>query len=346
MKHHLVIIYDGIENSVFEGQVLAPLVQKLKMHPHDRGLIISFEKKTPSHKALAAITAHPTLDYHLLYKIPFLGSLSLYYAVHQLKQIMHHYTITSITARGPLAAWIISHVQSLTIPCIVQARGLAAQEYAYTHAHMQSWFMRQLHRFRMYQYESIERYVYGTYARQSSCTIHAVSTPLQEYLITTFGAPPDKIIIEHADIPRTFDPAIIRQWRTTYRNQLHISEDSYVYVYNGSAKSWQCPHETISYFVEQYACNSHAFLLILTQDQQPFIDLCVRHAIPSSAYHIMHVRHDMIYQYLAIADAGIIFRAAHIINWISRPTKILEYQAVGLSIIHNNTVAMLVDHIV
>jgi hypothetical protein len=52
----------------------------------------------------------------------------------------------------------------------------------------------------------------------------------------------------------------------------------------------------------------------------------------------------MIYHYLAAADIGIIFRKPHIINWISRPTKILEYQAVGLKIIHNNTVAMLADH--
>ncbi len=83
---------------------------------------------------------------------------------------------------------------------------------------------------------------------------------------------------------------------------------------------------------------------MLTQDTDYFAALCVKHVLPSHSYHIIFVPHHEIYHYLAAADAGIIFREAHIINWVSRPTKILEYQAVGLKIIHNNTVAMLADH--
>jgi len=34
-----------------------------------------------------------------------------------------------------------------------------------------------------------------------------------------------------------------------------------------------------------------------------------------------------------------LFREQTIVNWTSRPTKLLEYQAVGLEVVHNNTVA-------
>ncbi len=345
MKHHLIIIYDSIENSVFAGQVLAPLATKLIHHPNDRGLIISFEKKMPPQTVLNQITKHTNIDYLILRKIPFVGSLSLRYAAYHLERAVRNYLLHSITARGPLAAWIIAHTKGLAaLPIIVQARGLAAQEYGYAHDDEQSWFMKKIHQFRMHHYETIEHYVYGTSAQQPNVMIRAVSEPLRTYLIDTFGAPHDKILVEAADIPQKIDSTILQTWRSALRTTMNIRENTYVYVYNGSAKAWQCPDQTVAYFAQQYKDTPDMFLLILTQDQQQFIDLCIRYAIPATAYHITHVHHDMIYHYLAAADAGIIFRKAHIINWVSRPTKILEYQAVGLKIIHNNTVAMLVDH--
>lgn len=344
MNYHLTIIYDGIENSVFAGQVLTPLVQKLTQHPNDRGLIISFEKKKLSAAAIAAITNHKNIDCIILHKIPFFGTLSLRYAVYQLGRIIPHYPIISMTVRGPLAAWIFTHTKMATSVCTVQARGLAAQEYAYAHADAPSWFMKQFHQFRRRQYEAIERFVYGTAAHTSPLLIRAVSESLRSYIIDTFGTPPEKIIVEETDIPQKINPDVLQRWRATIRTTLAIDAMTYVYVYNGSAKAWQCPNETVAYFAEQYRKNQHTFLLILTQDQQPFINLCTQYAIPSGAYHITHVPHTQIYQYLAAADAGIIFRKSHIINWVSRPTKILEYQAVGLKMIHNNTVAMLVEN--
>lgn len=345
MKHHLIIIYDGIENSVFAGQVLAPLNVHLMNYPADRGLIISFEKKMPAKAALDQIAKHTTIDYLILRKIPFLGSLSLRYAAYQLERAMRNYIIHAITARGPLAAWIVTHTKELDhIPCIVQARGLAAQEYGYAHDDTQSWFMKKIHQFRMHQYEAIEQFVYGTYAQQSETIIRAVSEPLRTYLIDTFHTPHRKILVEGTDIPQKIDPTILQTWRSAMRTTMNIPPDTYMYVYNGSAKAWQCPEQTVAYFASLYKNNQNLFLLILTQDQQKFIDLCMHAAIPSCAYHITHVRHDMMYHYLAAADAGIIFRKPHIINWVSRPTKILEYQAVGLTIIHNNTVAMLADY--
>jgi hypothetical protein len=56
---------------------------------------------------------------------------------------------------------------------------------------------------------------------------------------------------------------------------------------------------------------------------------------------VRNVPHGMIYRYLAACDIGLIFREPHLINWTSRPTKVLEYQAAGLEIVHNNTIDFL-----
>ncbi|HSW71757.1 MAG TPA: hypothetical protein VLH77_07310, partial [Gammaproteobacteria bacterium] len=44
----VVVLYDGIENSVFESQVLEPILSYLRQHTDHHMLLVSFEKK-PSH---------------------------------------------------------------------------------------------------------------------------------------------------------------------------------------------------------------------------------------------------------------------------------------------------------
>ena len=68
----------------------------------------------------------------------------------------------------------------------------------------------------------------------------------------------------------------------------------------------------------------------------------LQQSLPQHHYKIISVDYTNIFRYLAACDAGIIFREDHILNWISRPTKVLEYYAVGLPIIHNAAIGLLV----
>ncbi len=343
MKHHLIVMYDSIENSVFASQVLKPLQDRLQQDCDDRATIISFERQPKPSLLPAAINNNTQINYILLKQLPFAGQISLRYAAYQLQKKIDPNSFDTITCRGPLAGWIIAHTKALsTIACIVQARGLCAQEYIYAHQ-TPNWFAQKIHLVRARQYAAIEQYVYGSFAGKPQVMIHAVSTALRQYLIDTFKASPEKVIVEQGDIPKSIPADTRASWRSALRKKIGINEDAIVYVYNGSAKAWQCPEQTIAYFAQQYQKNSSAYLLILTQDTQSFSTLCTTYELPDTSYYVLFVPHDQIYQYLAAADAGIIFRQTHIINWVSRPTKILEYQAVGLRIIHNNTVSMLVE---
>ena len=99
----------------------------------------------------------------------------------------------------------------------------------------------------------------------------------------------------------------------------------------------------IEFFKTKLAQDSQAFLLILSSQADIFIKLMELSQINSTNYYITGVRHQEIYQYLAIADFGLILREPHLLNWVSRPTKALEYAAVGLTVLHNNTVNWLVE---
>lgn len=374
--HSLFIMCDGIANSVFPSQILQPLLDKLEQNPLLETTIVSFEIVRPDSKIIMQrIPAHPRLHLVLYQRPPFFGKISLWFCVHYLKKLLQESPPAStITARGALAGFIIIETlktvmyQDFHLDVTIQARGLHAQEYRYTLGKAkQSFFKKLVSKWVYNRLEKIEREVYGTlqapvqdqtqdpkhnhalmlnlskHHLDYDLTIEAVSPALKQYLIDTFHTNPAKIILATKDIPEKLTPELITQYKKSAREKLNIPESAIVYCYSGSYKPWQCAPETIAYFANEYAKDKNSFLLILSQDTQAFEKACAQHNLPKTAYKIISVRQEQLYEYLSCANFGFLLREEDIINWVSRPTKMLEYQAVGLKIIHNNTIAWLTE---
>lgn len=336
------VLYDSITNSIFEGQILASLLKKITQQQcivH----IISFERALPSLQKQTFLKQYePSLIIHYIKRMPFLGTFSLFFEYKQLQKILGMFDTYELIARGPLAGLCayytsLKHCQSFTI----QARGLLTEEYRYTHQ-TSSRIMRIIHTIRSYHLKYYEKKLFKNIPF-SPCktTIETISTALTEYLSQQFFIHPSYFTQATEDIPQSISATEKKNLRVIVRKNLKIPLSAPVYVYNGSAKPWQCPQETILYFKACYAKNHHSILLILTQETLYFKQLCIKLKLPESSYHIKQVPHTIVMNYLCAADIGIILRENHIINWISRPTKVLEYQAAGLSLYHNNTIAML-----
>ncbi len=342
----IFILYDSINNSIFDGQILEPLINHKKKNPQQPIIIISFEKKIPSAAYLKKRIPQNIASIVCLKKLPFLGKWSSIPAIIALKQYLKKFSSYSIIARGPLAGFVslkalnTEHCTQFT----VQIRGLLAAEYTYEHAQEKNIFKQWWHQWRTSIFAQLEKKVY-TQSTKNNFVVHfeAVSNALKEHLITNYQTPAHCITIAYNDIPSPIPTAKIQEWRTATRTELTISPFAQVYCYNGSLKPWQCPEKTIVFFKKELEKDSNSYLLILTQDVAGFKHLLEQKNIPEESYTIMTVPHSAIYNYLATCDAGIIFREKHLINWTSRPTKILEYQAVGLPILHNNTIAMLTE---
>jgi len=405
---HIFVIYDGIENSVFPGQVLQPLCDFLSRNPEQNILLISFEKNndflpppsiqflfqkslpsTPSYYAKAtkdrsASSGHnrtplrsassKRLELLILKKNRFLGQWSLYPAIWQLKKVLKQHQNFTVTARGPLAGYVTK--QALGKPlrsCLtVQARGLLAEEYKFVNntslplmdstglttnggernSHSlvrgelvepyerkkklftKNIFLGFLYLLRARQYKQLEKKVYGT----PGIKIEAVSPALGEFLQKEFGTKKNQISIAKQDIPKQFQPAQITSWKKEIREKLQIPVNSCVYCFNGSAKPWQCPEQVVTFFKKKLEKKSDVFLLVLTQQKKEFQQILRKKNIPEKNYLVITVAHKEIYKYLSACDVGLLFREPHVVNWVSRPTKVLEYQAVGLEVVHNNTV--------
>lgn len=335
----IAVIYDGITNSVFESQVLQPLINVKQQEPDRVVWLVSFESN--AHIDIPASLNANGLQCVVYKKMKFIGRMSLRIAAYQLKKLLSHFEQYELLARGPLAGSVClySADKNKCTQLTIQARGLLAEEYAYTHRR-DTGIMRFLHAIKKRQFYALEKYVYGDATQNKmSLIIQAVSPALSDYLIATYGTPIDCIRIATHDIPPMISVEQRNMWRVAVRTQMNIAHDAQVYCYNGSIKPWQFPCGVLEFFEERYKEDQTRVLVILTQDKKAFESLVRLFALPLYAYRIYTVPHARIYEYLAACDIGMLFREQTMVNWTSRPTKLLEYQAARLEVVHNNTVA-------
>ena len=134
-------------------------------------------------------------------------------------------------------------------------------------------------------------------------------------------------------------PAQRQTWRAAVRDQLQVPQDARVIVYSGSYKPWQCVDQTLEFFKKNQGPDTYFF--IFSRDTALFNQALERHGINREHCRVRNINDHELLMYLAAADTGMLLREKDVINWVSRPTKLLEYQAVGLVVEHNNTIALL-----
>ena len=339
-KNLIFILYDSINNSVFQSQVFQPLTKLIEKNLHKQITIVSFEDfRLKNFKP----PFHPKINFILARKLPFFGRFSFFYAQKQLEKIFKKLEYQKIIVRGPLAGFIaLKTIKKLKIKTelIVQARGLCAEEFRFAIKYQNKTFLNKILQKIIYKsFFKIEQFVYGN--KKQNLKIESVSVALKEYLIKIFKTNSQKIYIASNDLPEQINPEQIKNWKNEIRDKLKIPQNYKIYVYSGSMKPWQCAQESIKYFKDIYEKNKNVFLLILSQNKTEFEKEIEFQKISKNYYCVLNVKPNEVYKYLSACNYGIIFRDKDIINWVSRPTKILEYKSVGLEIIHNNSIGYL-----
>lgn len=359
--HHVVmIIYDGIENSVFESQVLAPLLAELAADQTKEATIVSFERGKPNDTMLLKkFPVHDRLHLVIGQKLPFFSLMSLRPALWQLIKILKLLQGSELRARGPLAGWLLlravekiagrSAAKRVHVPAVlIQARGLAAEEHRYAAQYdEQLTLMKQIKniiiQWRLFAVELATFGYQGWISKSQRFSIEAVSSALRTYLIETFGSDPALTVVSTRDITPPLEADKIKALRKQKRDELGIPQHARVFIYSGSFKPWQCAEETIEIAEKLLQQDKNSFFLVLTGDTEQFTNAAKNYTLPADRFKILCVPSSQLTEYLAAGDCGFLIRGEDIINWVSRPTKALEYQAAGLKIFHNDTVAYLTE---
>lgn len=354
-KRLLIVVYDGIQNSVFESLVFDPARKRIASGQFGHIDILSFEADCLEARKRAHLMSSPGISIIIKKKIPFLGRLSLFFQAPTLARQISHGWYDAIVARGPLAGYLVKMAFSwfmgatksvLPVSITIQARGLAAEEarFAFNLELPRSVFRKILYSLRVRALKSIETAVYNAQLWGREICITAVSSALREYLIKEFSAVPETVIVDDFDRVSMLDSAVVHAWRNELRSFLKIPKDAIVYGYSGSCKGWQCAQETVDFMAKKIDENPQVYGVILSTDLVPFQALISRTTVDKQRFLLRYVPPKDVLHWLSICDYGVLLRFPDIVNWVSRPTKALEYLAVGLSIIHNNTVKWLIDY--
>lgn len=358
-KQLMMVIFDGIDNSVFQSQVLSPLLKEIEDQKNLEVTLVSFElKEYPAVELIQKIPSHDRLHVILCPRTRFLGHLGLWISSYYFRKMIKSIPLQKIIARGPLAGWIVlnfikklylneQHEEGIEI--IIQARGLAAEEYRYEcennqkkwfHRYIQNWYYAVLQclEYEVYQNDKFKK-------RYGMIDIEVVSEALKQYILEHFDADPKHIFVAERDLVKPLTEEERIAFRTKIRSLLNIPKKAVVYCYSGSIKPWQCILETIENVNELFKKNSDAYFLMLVpeRDLDEAKKILQLSALNFNRIRTISVNPSVLLEYLSAADFGFLLRKSDPVSWVSRPTKALEYKAAGLTIIHNQTVNYIIS---
>jgi hypothetical protein len=351
----LFLVCDGVANSVFYNQVYLPLVERAeKDSTRSIDLVLCERDVVVAQKIVSQLPLAKGVSCHIVVRPWYVRSdpFSLRIMAHRLAKAFDLKRYQQLWARGPLAGYVIrvaalkQQCDSSSTPIKIQARGLAAEEYRFMQRGKgETYFATLKSRMIAWGLEVVEYCAYadstwlsGTY----DVAVHTVSYALASYLHNKWGGTERRFIVDKRDVPPMVSFDVVQELRSQLREAYDISSSSTVYMYSGSTHPWQEIGSVVRRLAEFLDRDSSAYAVVMSQDIKPFQDLCSRYDIDTSRWRFIVAKPSDASRYTAMADYGLLLRAAHAMNWVARPTKVLEYQSSGGVLIHNNTVQSVV----
>lgn len=132
--------------------------------------------------------------------------------------------------------------------------------------------------------------------------------------------------------------------RLSKRAQMGIT-DKFVFLYLGTLSVWQWPEAMFSLFAQFHREKSDSlFYLLLPQaEHDRAVSFLKRHNLPPTSYIIEEVPHTEVGSVIGVADAGLLLRKSHPVNYVSSPTKFGEYLAAGVPVIATEDIGDISD---
>jgi len=334
------ITYDGLNNSVFESQVL----ELLRFLSSNVGVptLIAFEKKLKTRREKEreeAIASYFNGETIILPKWPLLSKEFLKPPIFALQRVISRNPSkksgTVMHCRGQLGSYVgLMAKKALFRPdlkVLADVRGLASDELLYSakYAKLKDIVLLPV-RYRAMR--DIEKLIYSE-AEFISC----VSTALKNYLISHFKIPTWKIDV----VPCSVDTSKFMynvETREDMRQRLNVSR-KIVFVYCGSTERWQRIDKVIEFFKIANSISGNVHLLLLINgDKRMVNNFLISSGLNMGNITIISAGHDDVPRFLMAGDVGLIIRDDNLLNAVSFPTKFGEYLSSGLFIISTGVV--------
>jgi hypothetical protein len=320
--------YDGLENNVFESQVLAfcralrardiPLLYVGYNLPRARGPKIEARKAAIAGRLDARILWH--------WKFPYLGSLNLF--IHALrllpiagmafpgKTLVFH-------CRSPLSGRIGLFLRTLLFfrkaKVITDYRGVHAEHYETYPEIMNPKWSPMLARLKIRSYHA---------QRRACCRRSDHALAVSEALRNWYDLRPCEIIRCNYDRENfNLEPAPAAPPLFPGRGPGDL-----VLLYSGGLQEYQCIAETLA--VAAHWAKRGGRLVFLTQDRETAIRRLAQAGIPESSCYVGSAAPASLRGYFLQADFAFILRHDNIVNRVASPVKIGEYLGCGVPLLY------------
>ena len=372
MIQELYLIFDGVENTVFYSQIYQQIKQKVERKELFNPVIISFEKDPlqATYFYNANFADLKTTNVFIWQRMPLLGKWTLHLAAHRLKNFLAKNPTQKVICRGEAAAYILlksieffiadqevkkkidldeTSIKNLCNEIEILIPGLASfevllkkkeQGIALLKSKIKMWFLFNL-------CTAIEQVVFSVnnFWRLSSklkVTYVFASKALKDYAIQHFELLPyictvSEVVIDPIDWDKKMEARVI------VRTKHGIDLDANIYCYSGGMQPWQSFDLCIEAFLEFAKKDEKAFFLVLTHHAPEAQELITQFKVPAHQYLILKLKPELLHTYHLACDFGMIFREANIVNWTSRPIKVIEYKQAGLLVLHNFTIEWVIQ---
>lgn len=255
------------------------------------------------------------------------------FQIHSLKRVVssisniNQYVIHVRAEFTGYLVWKVFRSLHLLNKIIVDVRGVLLEELRYK---LSSGRFGTFRRFLMTIQRRYVTKFYGSFfaAQDDNLLISSVSSAINAYIREKYS---------QCSIPLVVHPNIAgKQFvyseadRIRIREELGIPQNALVAICaTGSNATWQRDEETINTLV------SRGVVVINLSNNKLDIEGCITTKIPFAQMPA----------YLSAADMAVLWREHDFINWSASPSKLSEFAAMGLWIIHNKSVSNGVDYI-
>lgn len=285
----MILLFDGIENSVFFKQVLEPVCLDALSRPDCKFFILSFEKNlitSLEKKVYLDSIIPPNLTIILKQRLPFWGGWTLDLLTNSLVLFLQENPVREFLCRGFFAARILQKslqkmfvekefemrlVKDFSVPNLMIQKlemiipGIASQEvllvheeknilkkfFQYFKKHFQKWlcFIEEKKFFQQKQKDQNQS------KNQILWKIFCYCRAMKDYwneFCTDFCPESENYFELIPEKETNFDISIKLACRTEIRNQLNILEQTDLYCYLGGMQPWQNFELSINFFVDEY----------------------------------------------------------------------------------------------
>lgn len=324
-----VIYFASGDVSVLESQVLE-LLHFLTLEGIDVTLLQGVSGETEKKAIQKKIASYPSLQVIWLKRyplFPFFFKKHTRSILHALQSV-NGWEKAIIHVRGEYSGYLmkkIIHRYHISNPVLIDIRGVICEELRYKIEHSPT------HKFlNIIQYKYFKRtyrYLFDS-KFQNQIAISSVSAPINDYFKKNYPECAYRFTV-HPNIAGEI-MKYSEEKRRVIRKELGLDEsDVVVLCATGGGSVWQKDKEIIMPLLNA------GFKVINLSKTSVNLKGCISTFVPFKKMPDI----------MAAADAGMLWRKKSFINYSASPSKLSEFAALGLFILHNNTVQTAINYI-